>query len=290
MPRGRPAHLRAADRQIDEFGGSRTTIRVVAADLVAQLGSRALEPAEVHTECELADYLRALDRPGLDEDLGEVLRRARARRRLDVDRMRAVLAALADPPTAELSKARIARAAQMPVTTLGPYVDVLVELGVLVLLPGCRAAVAKRAIGRPQAVFTDPALARHLAGVPTGVLAELAGRSRLAPLLRGVVAVALLRQQTTSAVDYRVSHLRERNGLAVDLVVELPDDGVFGIEVRTAAAVRPHQFAALEALAHRAGGLFRGGVVLNTARRGHRYGPRLWSLPIAAVGEVARAD
>ncbi len=77
--------------------------------------------------------------------------------------------------------------------------------------------------------------------------------------------------------------LRERNGLVVDLVVELPDERVFGIEVRTAAGVRPHQFDALQALARRAGSRMIGGVVLNTAARGHRYGPALWSLPIAAV-------
>ena len=60
----------------------------------------------------------------------------------------------------------------------------------------------------------------------------------------------LVRQQRTSSVPYRVSHLRERNGLQVDLVIELPDGSVYGLEVRTAAGLRPHQFARLEALAY----------------------------------------
>ncbi|GAA1520004.1 hypothetical protein GCM10009788_24780 [Nocardioides humi] len=258
---------------------------LVPADLVARLGSRALVPGEVRTDWEVPDYLGLLARDGVAAELDDVVRRARALRRLDPDRMRAVLSALADPPAAELNKARIAAAAGLPVTSLSPYVDLLVRLGVLDLLPGCRAAVAKRAIGRPQAVFADPAVARHLAGDPVSLLGELAGRRRLQPLLRGMVAVELLRQRDTSAVEHRVSYLRERNGLEVDLVVELPDDSLFGIEVRTAAALRPHQFTALHALARRAGGRFRGGVVLNTAARGHRYGPRMWSLPIAAVWE-----
>ncbi|WP_408898159.1 DUF4143 domain-containing protein [Nocardioides sp. R1-1] len=269
----------------------------MAADLVARLGSRALVPGEVRTTWEVPDYVALMTREGestvaenpLAAEVEQVVRRARALRRLDPDRMRAVLRALADPPAAELNKARIASAADLPVTTLGPYVDVLVRLGVVVLLPGCRASVAKRAIGRPRALFTDPALARHLAAVPSELLTELAGRARLAPLLRTLVAVELLRQQGTSIVEHRVSHLRERNGLEVDLVVELPDDTVFGIEVRTAASVRPHQFAALHALARRAGGRFRGGVVLNTATRGHVHGPRLWSLPIAAIWDQESA-
>lgn len=257
----------------------------MTADLVARLGSRALVPGEVRTAWELPDYVGLLARDGVAEELDDVVRRARELRRLDPDRMRAVLTALADPPAAELNKARIAQAAGVPVTTLTPYVELLERLGVLVLLPGSRAAVAKRAIGRPQAVFADPAVARHLGRHPLEDLADLSGRRRLAPLLRGAVAAELLRQQGASAVEHRVSHLRERNGLAVDLLVELPDDSLFGIEVRTAASLRPHQFTALHALARRAGGRFRGGVVLNTASRGHRYGPRMWSLPIAAIWE-----
>ncbi|MBM7516528.1 DUF4143 domain-containing protein [Nocardioides nitrophenolicus] len=257
----------------------------MAADLVARLGSRALVPGEVRTPWSVPDYVALTDRPGVADHLADVVRRARALRRLDPDRMWAVLRALADPPAAELNKARIAAAAGLPVTTLSPYVELLVRLGVVVLLPGSRAAAAKRAIGRPRAMFADPAVARHLAGVSVEELGELSGRSRLAPLLRGMVAAELLRQQPTSAVEYRVAYLRERNGLEVDLVVELPDDGLYGIEVRTAASLRPHQFTGLEALSRRAGGRFRGGVVLNTAGRGHVHGPRLWSLPIATLWE-----
>ncbi|MCR1786231.1 DUF4143 domain-containing protein [Nocardioides carbamazepini] len=257
----------------------------MSADFVARLGSRAPAPEEIRSAWELDDYLARLDRPGAADELAAVTRRARRLRRLDPDRLHAVLVALADPPAAELNKARIAAAAELPVTTLAPYVDVLVHLDVLRLLPGCRAAVAKRAIGRPAAVFADPSLARHLTGATSADLAELGGRRLLAALLRGAVAAELLRQRGTSVVEHRVSHLRERNGLEVDLVIELPDDSLFGIEVRTAASLRPHQFTALHALARRAGGRFRGGVVLNTASRGHRYGARMWSLPIATIWE-----
>ncbi|GAA3646895.1 hypothetical protein GCM10022237_02950 [Nocardioides ginsengisoli] len=255
----------------------------MAADFVARLGSRGSVPGEVHSTWDLPAYVGALARPVTDDEVERIVRRARAVRRTDPDRLTAILAALADPPVGELNKARLGAAAGIPPTTVGPYVDVLVELGVVQLLPGCRSSAAKRAIGRPRAVYADPSLARHLYGVPAEQLAEFGGRRRLTPLLVGLVAAELLRQRATSAVDYRLSYLRERNGLAVDLVVELRDDTCYGLEVRTAASLRPHQFAGLQALERRAGSRFRGGVVLNTAATGHQYGPRLWGLPISAL-------
>ncbi|WP_028654674.1 DUF4143 domain-containing protein [Nocardioides sp. J54] len=257
----------------------------MAADFVARLGSRATVPAEVRTTWEVPEYVGALAREVTDDELRRIARQARAVRRTDPERVRAVLTALARPPAAELNKARIGAEAGIPPTTVGPYVDVLVALGVVRLIPGCRSPAARRAIGRPQVVFEDPALARHLAGLgPTDLLA-FSRRRQLAPLLRGMVAAELLRQQATSVVEHRVSHLRERNGLEVAIVVELPDNTLYALEVLTAGSLRPHQFARLEALARRAGARFRGGVVLNTATAGHRYGPRLWGLPIASVWE-----
>lgn len=256
----------------------------MAADFVARLGSRATVPGDVRSGWDVSDYLALTDRPGLAEELRELAHeRARAVRRTDPARTVALLAALADPPGQEVNRARLGAAARIPPTTIPPYVDLLVELGVLRLLPGCRSPAARRAIGRPRAVFDDPALARHLTGDSVTALADLSARRRLAPLLLNLAAAELLRQQATSAVDFRLSHLRERNGLQVDLVVELPDDSLYGLEVRTAASLRPHQFHRLEALAHRAGGRFRGGVVLTTGTRGHRYGPRLWGLPLSSV-------
>ncbi|WP_435770508.1 DUF4143 domain-containing protein [Nocardioides sp. SYSU DS0651] len=276
------------------------------ADFVARLGSRASVPGEVRSTFDVPDYVALMadqpDQPdspvdpdGPGDTAGARLRRladrdARALRRLDPDRLLALLGALARPPSAELNKTRLAAESGIPATTLTPYVDVLVELGVIRLLPGCRASVAKRAIGRPRVVFDDPAVARHLSGTRVDDLLALRGRSRLAPLLFGMVAAELLRQRETSSVDFRLSHLRERNGLAVGLVVELPDDTVYGLEVRTAGGLRPHQFAGLDVLAARAGWRFRGGVVLNTAATGHAYRRDLWGLPISAVWEWDAAE
>lgn len=259
----------------------------MSADFVARLGSRASVPDEVRSRWGVAEYVGLMVR---DDDIDAQLRRAaygagRALRRLDPERLLALITAMARPPSAELNKARLAAAAGIPATTITPYIDVAERLGVVRLLPGTRSPVAKRAVGRPRVLFADPAVARHLTGVSAAELAELTGRSRLAPLLEGLAINELLAQRDTSVVEYRLGHLRERNGLEVDLLVELPDDTVYGIEIRTAAGFRPHQFRALEALAVRAGSRFRGGIVLNTAPVGFRYGPGMWGLPISALWE-----
>lgn len=255
------------------------------ADFVARLGSRASDPAEVSSRYGIAEYVGLMTSTG---DVDGMLRTmaydaAPALRRLAPERLVALVTAMARPPSAELNKARLGAASGIPATTISPYVDVVEALGLVRMLPGTRSPVAKRAVGRPRVVFADAAVARHLSGAEPDDLVALAGRARLAPLLENVAITELMRQQATSAVDYRLSHLRERNGLEVDLLVELPDDTLYGIEIRTAAGFRPHQFRALEALAARAGSRFRGGIVLNTAPIGVKYRPGLWVLPISAL-------
>lgn len=245
-------------------------------DFLALLGSRATVPGEVRSAWGIGEYVGAL---AGEVGLGGVGDR-RAIGRLDPARLDALLRAFAHPPSAELNRARLGPLAGIPPTTLPPYVDALERQGLVRLVPGTRSVVAKRAIARPRVVFGDAALARELGGTTPAELAQMSGRWRLRPLLYGLVAVALQDQ------GLHVTHLRERNGLKVDLLVELPDGTVYGLEVRTAAGVRPHQFAALESLANRAGDRFRGGVVLNTAPVGHEHAHRLWSLPISSVWEA----
>ncbi|MCL2541983.1 MAG: DUF4143 domain-containing protein [Nocardioidaceae bacterium] len=245
-------------------------------DFVARLGSRASVPDEVRSAWSIAEYVAALTGPATEPRLDDI-------GRLDAERMRALLRVMARSPSAELNRTALAAAADIAPTTIPPYVGALVRLGVVRLLPGTRSPVAKRAIGRPRCVFDDPALACLLSGTTAADLVQMSGRARLAPLLEGMAAVELMRQRATSTVDFDLTHLRERNGLAVDLLVELADGSVYGIEIRTAAAFRPHQFRSLEALAARAGSRFRGGIVLNTATAGFKYRPGLWVLPISAL-------
>lgn len=254
-------------------------------DFVARLGSRASDPTDVRSGYDVGEYVRlTAGNSDLDARLKALAYDDAPRlRRVDPDRLLALVTAMARPPTAELNKARLAAVAGIPATTVSPYIELVELLGIVRMLPGASWPYAKRAVARPRVVFAEPAMARHLSGVAAADLVTLAGRSRLAPLLEGLAIVELMKQQQTSSVEYRVSHLRERNGLEVDVLIELPDETLYGVEIRTASAFRPHQFRALEALAVRAGSRFRGGIVLNTAPVGVKYRPGMWVLPISAL-------
>src|SRR5690349_12543567 len=105
------------------------------ADFVARLGSRASVPGEVRSAFGVEEYadLLAADPDGSDRP--PVLRHGR----LAPAGLLAVLRAMARPPSAELNKARLAAMAGIPGTTIAPYIDALVELGHVRLVPGARA-------------------------------------------------------------------------------------------------------------------------------------------------------
>lgn len=260
------------------------------ADLLARLGSRGTDPSDVRGPLDPVAYVDlvapAPAGSGASRDvlLADVVARARGRRRIDPERLRALAVALASAPAAEVNHADLARRTGIAATTLPPYVELLAELGVVALVPGARSPVARRAIARPRVVWPDPAAPAVLAGLDRAHLLDLGGRRPLAALLRAAVGAELLAQSAAPvAAPNRVAHLRERNGLEVDWLLELPDDSVVGVEVRTAGAFRPHQFARLEALQARVGSRLRLGVVLLAAGRGHRYRPGLWTLPLSAA-------
>ena len=125
-------------------------------DFVARLGSRASVPDDVHSSWGVAEYVALMAREdGIDDELQRTAYgAARSLRRLDPARLLALVEAMARPPSAELNKARLAEEAGIPATTISPYIDVVERLGLVRLLPGTRASVAKRAVGRPRVVFT----------------------------------------------------------------------------------------------------------------------------------------
>ena len=105
------------------------------ADLVARLGSRASVPDEVRSAYGVEEYAALLAGSG---DLPAPLRSGR----LAPEVLAAVLEGLARPPAAELNKSRLAARAGIPPTTITPYVDALVQLGIVRLVPGTRSSAS----------------------------------------------------------------------------------------------------------------------------------------------------
>ncbi len=100
------------------------------------------------------------------------------------------------------------------------------------------------------------------------------------------MAGELLKQQGWSEVEFEIFHFRDRDGVEVDLVLELEDGRVLGIEVKSSATYKPEHFRGLRILRDKLGDRFAGGVVLGMASESLRFGERLWGMPISTLWEL----
>ncbi|WP_109505320.1 ATP-binding protein [Nocardioides speluncae] len=200
-------------------------------------------------------------------------------------RLLSVLRLLAANQSGELVKARVARDAGIPATSVTAYLDALHTLFLVSSLPPWTPNLTRREAGRHKTIVNDPALAMRLADVSDDVLVSLTGSDHLGPLLEGLVVAELIKQRGWSDTDFRLSHYRTRAGVEVDIIIELSDGRLYGIEVKASGTYRSDDFRGLRTLRDHAGDRFLGGVVLNTSDSGYQYAQKLWGMPISALWE-----
>lgn len=95
----------------------------------------------------------------------------------------------------------------------------------------------------------------------------------------------LLKQQRWSDYEYEVFHYRDRNGLEVDVIIEVADGRVIAVEIKSSSTFKSDHFASLATLREKLGDRFVAGVVLSTATQGYQYARKLWGLPISSLWE-----
>lgn len=208
------------------------------------------------------------------------------RQRVEPTRMVSILRLLAANQSGELVKKRIADAADLPASTVTGYLDTLQTLFLTDNLPPWTPNLTSREIGRPKVTIPDSALAMHLTQISPADLQPLIDNNHLGPLAEGLVVAELRKQQTWSNSRYRMFHYRDRDKVEVDLIIELPDRRILGVEVKAGRTYKAEHFKGLRFLADKLGDQFAGGFVLGTADHGVQIGQRLWGLPIAALWEL----
>ncbi|MDR1077481.1 MAG: ATP-binding protein [Propionibacteriaceae bacterium] len=206
--------------------------------------------------------------------------------RVSAERLRAVLRLLAANQAGELVKARLAVDAGISNQSVTSCVDTLRTLFRLETIPPFSANLTKREVGRAKALIADPGLASHLARVSLPQLLGDSGGGWAGHCLEGFVGTELLKQQSWSDTRWNLAHYRDRNKLEVDLVVELEDDRVILIEVKSSTTYRAEDFSGIERLAFMLGERLAAGIVLNTSRHGWRYSEKLVGLPISALWQT----
>ncbi|MEM1043370.1 MAG: DUF4143 domain-containing protein [Bacteroidota bacterium] len=96
-----------------------------------------------------------------------------------------------------------------------------------------------------------------------------------------------LRRQASGYEDpVAFYHLRDRDGVEVDLVLERSGRYIAGVEVKASATVRASDFRGLRKLQEAVGDRFVAGVILYDGETALPFGERLWAVPVGGLWEA----
>ena len=203
------------------------------------------------------------------------------------DRIHQVLRLLATNQSGELVYARLGQLSGIPERTVQSYVTTLERIHMVTTLRPWRNNLAKREVGRRKAYLEDTSLAFYLANIMPSPLIP-PDPSVLGAFVEGWVVQELIKQQGWTATRFQLFHYRERNGKAVDAIVELGDGSIIAIEIKASSTPKAAYVHSLRWMQEQLGGRFRAGIVLSLAPDAYQVNDRIWGLPISALWEHPR--
>lgn len=168
--------------------------------------------------------------------------------------------------------------------TIREYVTLLERMFLLEELPPWHNNRLSRLIKTPKLHLTDTGVACSLLGLDEASLAH--DRELMGQLLETFVVQELKRQATWRDDDIRFHHLRDKDGVEVDLVIEQGGRSLAAVEVKASATVTEKDFRAIRKLQGVAGKRFTCGVVLYDGEASIRFGEGLYAVPIRALWET----
>ena len=247
--------------------------------------ARLLEAGSYPDACDLFEHKR---QRWLDDYVQGLVRRQmpQLRRIFLPDRAMSLLHILAADQAGELVKSRLAEEADIPPTTIDGYLDLLADTWLFATLPPWSPKLSDRELVRPKGFVIDTGLAARLYRITAEQLCTINFAEAFVGSLQAFVAGELLKQGTWTIKPYTLFHYRDRMGAQVDLVMQLADGRIIGIEVRTTSAFQAPQFKRLQALRDKLGDRFAAGVVLNTGQHGYPHDDRLYGLPVSALWQL----
>jgi len=172
----------------------------------------------------------------------------------------------------------------LSIPTVQKYITVLERLFLLQQVrPWCSNRLS-RLIKSPKLQMLDSGLLATLRGATAARIAE--DRTHLGPLLESFVFAEVLKSLTWSDVHAHVSHFRTKDQDEVDLVLEDARGRIVGIEVKSAATLRPKDFSGLRKLEEAAGGKFVQGIVLHDHDRVTPYSEKIRAAPVSLLWQM----
>lgn len=167
--------------------------------------------------------------------------------------------------------------------TIREYVMLLERIFLLEELPPWHSNRLSRLIKTPKLHLTDTGVACALLGLDEAALSD--DRGTLGQLLETFVLQEIRRQASWRDDDLRFHHLRDKDGVEVDLVIEQGGRTLAAVEVKASATVTAADFRGIRRLRDAVGKRFACGVVLYDGEASVGFGDGLFAVPIRALWE-----
>ncbi|MBU3699708.1 MAG: ATP-binding protein [Candidatus Kapabacteria bacterium] len=201
-----------------------------------------------------------------------------------LDAMARLLALAASQTARLMNVSDLAAPFNLSRPTIREYVTLLERMFLLEELPPWHSNRLSRLIKTPKLHLTDTGVACALLGLDDASLAH--DRELLGQLLETFVVQELKRQASWRDDDIRFHHLRDKDGVEVDVVIEQGGRSLAAVEVKASATVTEKDFRAIRKLQGAVDKRFTCGVVLYDGEASVRFGERLYAVPIRALWET----
>lgn len=172
---------------------------------------------------------------------------------------------------------------QLSLPTIRDYLVLLEHVFLLERVAPWHTNQLSRLVKTPKLHLGDSGLAAELLGVDERSFGD---RTLLGQLLETFVYQELRRMASGRDDAPRFFHFRDRDGVEVDLVIELGARAVAAVEVKTGATVTESDFRGIRKLAQAAGRRFVRGIVLHDGNTVLPFGQRLQAVPIRMLWEA----
>ena len=182
-----------------------------------------------------------------------------------------------------LNVRKLGGALDISLPTIRRYLSLLEQAFLLTLLPAWRSSRIRNPVMAPKLHIGDTSFACALRNCSAD---RLAGEpSRLRPLLKTFVLQELQRQASWRGEPLRFFHFRDRNGRAVDIVIE-QNARIAGVGIKLGGTFDARKdFQGLRRLREAAGANFAAGALLYGGDACLSVGPQLYAVPLRLLWE-----
>lgn len=162
------------------------------------------------------------------------------------------------------------------------YTQLLEAVFLVRRLPAWGRTLSSRANAAPKLHVLDSGVGAWLLGISAPRLArrDPVALQQYGHLLESFAVHEILKQASWLPELPQAGHYRTKDGVEVDLVLELFDGQVVGVEVKAGTQIRAEDTRGLAALRDKLGTAFTGGVVLYTGEIAYRLADRIHAVPL----------